>query len=66
MPIAPSGGYFTPDGVAHSQTAATLLGATHPDNPYFGTAARLAYCRCSTRAPLRQLDEPLGAPSRAP
>ncbi len=43
LPIAPSGGYFTPDGVAHSQTAATMLGAAHPDNPYFGTAARLAY-----------------------
>ena len=23
--------------------ADTLLGATHPDNPYFGTAARLSY-----------------------
>ena len=39
----PSGGYFTPDGVVHSQTAATQLGASHPDNPYFGTAARLSY-----------------------
>jgi iron complex outermembrane receptor protein len=39
----PSGGYFTADGVVHSQTAATQLGAAHPDNPYFGTAARLAY-----------------------
>jgi iron complex outermembrane receptor protein len=43
LPIAPSAAYFTPDGVAHSQTAATQLGAAHPDNPYFGTAARLAY-----------------------
>ena len=41
--IAPSAGYRTPDGVAHSQTAVTLLGASHPDNPYFGTAARLSY-----------------------
>lgn len=40
---APSGAYYTPDGVAHSQTAATVLGANHPDNPYFGTAARLSY-----------------------
>jgi iron complex outermembrane receptor protein len=39
----PSGGYFTPDGVTHSSTAATMLGAAHPDNPYFGTAARLSY-----------------------
>jgi len=40
---SPSGAYFTPDGVIHSQTAATALGAAHPDNPYFGTAARLMY-----------------------
>lgn len=40
---SPSGAYFTPDGVVHSQTLATQLGATHPDNPYFGTAARLMY-----------------------
>jgi iron complex outermembrane receptor protein len=39
----PSGAYFTPDGVSNSQTAATALGASHPDNPYFGTAARLSY-----------------------
>ena len=26
-----------------SQVAATQLGAAHPDNPYFGTAARLSY-----------------------
>ena len=39
----PSGGYYTADGVVHSQTAVTQLGAAHPDNPYFGTAARLAY-----------------------
>ena len=41
--IPANGGYRTPDGVAHSQTAVTLLGASHPDNPYFGTAARLSY-----------------------
>ncbi len=40
---SPSGTYFTPDGAPHSQTADTQLGATHPDNPYFGTAARLMY-----------------------
>jgi iron complex outermembrane receptor protein len=43
LPVTPSGAYFTPDGIAHSQTAATVLGATHPDNPYSGTAARLMY-----------------------
>jgi iron complex outermembrane receptor protein len=43
LPIAPSAAYFTPDGIAHSQTAPTMLGAAHPDNPYFGTAARLSY-----------------------
>ena len=39
----PAGGFFRPDGVVVSQTADTQLGAAHPDNPYFGTAARLAY-----------------------
>ena len=43
LALAPSGGYFTPQGFAVSQTAATVLGATHPDNPYQGTAARLSY-----------------------
>lgn len=41
--LAPSGAFFTPAGTAVSQTAVTQLGAAHPDNPYFGTAARLAY-----------------------
>ena len=43
--LAPSasGGFFRPDGVVVSQTAPTQLGAAHPDNPYFGTAARLSY-----------------------
>jgi iron complex outermembrane recepter protein len=40
---AASGGFFQPDGVVVSQTAVTQLGAAHPDNPYFGTAARLSY-----------------------
>ena len=35
--------YFRPNGLVVSQTAATQLGAAHPDNPYFGTAARLMY-----------------------
>lgn len=39
----PSGAYFTPFGTSVSQTADTMLGAAHPDNPYFGTAARLQY-----------------------
>jgi iron complex outermembrane receptor protein len=43
LPTAPSGAYFTSDGISHSQTADTVLGAAHPDNPYFGTAARLSY-----------------------
>lgn len=42
LPPSVSGGYFQPDGVVVSQ-AATSLGATHPDNPYFGTAARVRY-----------------------
>jgi iron complex outermembrane recepter protein len=41
--ITPSGGNFTVDGNVISNTAAAQLGATHPDNPYFGTAARLSY-----------------------
>ena len=40
---APAGGFFRPDGVVVSSTAITQLGAAHPDNPYFGTAARLMY-----------------------
>ena len=43
LPPSFSGGYFTPAGVVVSRAAATLLGAAHPDNPYFGTAARLQY-----------------------
>jgi iron complex outermembrane recepter protein len=43
LAVAPSGAYFRPDGVVVSQTAVTQLGAAHPDNPYFGTAARLSY-----------------------
>ena len=41
--VGPSSGYFTPDGNSNSTTALAVLGAAHPDNPYFGTAARLAY-----------------------
>lgn len=43
LPASASGGFFTPDGVVVSQAAPTQLGAAHPDNPYFGTAARLVY-----------------------
>ena len=39
----PSSAFFPPNGIAVSQTAVTQLGAAHPDNPYFGTAARLSY-----------------------
>ena len=42
-PLTPSGGVNTASGIPISQTAPTQLGATHPDNPYFGTAARLSY-----------------------
>ena len=42
LPPSVSGGFFRPDGSVVSQ-AATSLGATHPDNPYFGTAARVRY-----------------------
>jgi iron complex outermembrane receptor protein len=40
-PVAPSGTILYPGGVVSSATIA--LGADHPDNPYFGTAARLRY-----------------------
>ncbi|MBL0089226.1 MAG: TonB-dependent receptor [Ideonella sp.] len=40
---APAGAFFTANGNSTSQTAVTVLGAAHPDNPYFGTAARLSY-----------------------
>lgn len=40
---APSAATVSSRGVSTSNVATTLLGATHPDNPYFGTAARLAY-----------------------
>jgi len=43
LAIAPSAAFFQPNGLVISQTAATQLGAAHPDNPYFGTAARLMY-----------------------
>jgi iron complex outermembrane recepter protein len=43
LPPSASGGYFTPDGVVHSQTGATQLGANHPDNPFPGEASRLQY-----------------------
>jgi len=39
----PGGAYFTSDGVSHSQAAATVLGASHPDNPYQGATPRLSY-----------------------
>ncbi len=42
-PLQPAGGFFTPTGNVVSRTATTQLGATHPDNPYFGQAARLQY-----------------------
>lgn len=41
--LVPSGTIFTPAGDVLSNAAATQLGATHPDNPYLGTAARLSY-----------------------
>jgi iron complex outermembrane receptor protein len=43
LAISPSAAYFPTTGLVVSQTAATVLGAAHPDNPYFGTAARLSY-----------------------
>lgn len=43
LAIAPSAAYFPSNGLVVSQTAVTQLGAAHPDNPYFGTAARLSY-----------------------
>ncbi len=43
LPSSASGGFFLPDGTVVSQTAATMLGATHPDNPYQGAEARLMY-----------------------
>jgi len=43
LAISPSAAFFQSSGLRVSQTAATQLGAAHPDNPYFGTAARLMY-----------------------
>jgi len=43
LPVSANGGYFTRDGVVHSRTATTLLGAAHPDNPFPGSANRLQY-----------------------
>ncbi|WP_395688158.1 TonB-dependent receptor [Caenimonas koreensis] len=43
LPVAPNGGFFRPNGDVVSRAATTLLGATHPDNPYFGSTARLRY-----------------------
>lgn len=40
--LVPSGTIFFANGDVASNTAATLLGATHPDNPY-NAAARLSY-----------------------
>lgn len=42
LPIASNAGYNTITG-AVSRAAVALIGATHPDNPYLGTAARLSY-----------------------
>ena len=36
-------GYFLPNGSVVSRTATSLIGASHPDNPFPGTANRLAY-----------------------
>ena len=41
--LNPGGTIFGLDGSIASNAAAFQLGAAHPDNPYFGTAARLAY-----------------------
>ncbi len=43
LPIAPSAAYFPSTGIAVSQTAASALGANHPDNPFQGSVARLSY-----------------------
>jgi iron complex outermembrane recepter protein len=36
-------GFFRPNGDVVSRTALSLIGATHPDNPFPGTANRLSY-----------------------
>ncbi len=41
--FTPDGGVTNSAGVVTSNTSSAQLGATHPDNPYFGTAARLQY-----------------------
>jgi iron complex outermembrane receptor protein len=41
--VSTASGFFKPDGSVVSRTAASLIGATHPDNPFPGTANRLAY-----------------------
>ena len=67
LPIAPSAAYFTPDGVVHSQPRLRALGAAHPDNPYFGTAARLSYLPLYDTGPTAdQFQEPHRALRRRP
>ena len=41
LPLAPNAAYNTITGAV--SRASTVIGPTHPDNPYFGTAARLSY-----------------------
>jgi iron complex outermembrane recepter protein len=41
--VSTSSGYFLPNGNVVSRTGVSMIGATHPDNPFPGTANRLAY-----------------------
>jgi iron complex outermembrane recepter protein len=41
--ISTASGFFMPDGSVVSRTGVSMIGANHPDNPFPGTANRLAY-----------------------
>jgi iron complex outermembrane recepter protein len=41
--VSTASGVNQPDGTVLSRTALSLIGATHPDNPYQGAARRLGY-----------------------
>ncbi|UOD27496.1 TonB-dependent receptor [Massilia violaceinigra] len=53
-PSAVSGAVGSPAGPVNS--ANVMLGASHPDNPYFGTAARLRYLAADVGPRVSQID----------
>ncbi|AMO23991.1 hypothetical protein GCM10027034_19010 [Ramlibacter solisilvae] len=41
--VQTASGYFLPDGTAVSRATTSLIGASHPDNPFPGAARRIGY-----------------------